>query len=247
MDEIFEFVEQSAISREDQELLDAFEPLSYWFGAFLGDGYTWYYPFQRSNKWGVGIECMDREIIERCLDHVNTFLFSTQDKKVRNYTLKSGTEMYQVRWHSKEFAEFMIHATNSKEKMPDYIWKASTKARLEFLRGLMDTDGTITSSTRRDGAELYRLIFSGKTGFVRQFPDLCRVLKINVSFQQDQRYLGYDFRLSLPDALKAGFDFYCRRKSVKLCKYWNESFGKKGGRPVGLKPSETIRSKLRCN
>lgn len=240
---------ESAISREEpDELLECqpiLERLSYFFGAWLGDGYSWYNPLRDSNKWGVGIECMDANIVLRCKDDITTILPMIIEGRIRHYNTKSGTAMTQCRWNSEDMVTLVRYMTNDKEKIPDYIWRATNEARMSMLVGLMDTDGSISVQTRnRETAQLYyRLVFSGKKGFVRQFPDLCRVLGININHHQISPRDGTNnFFLSLPSAIERGFMFHCARKLTRMQEYVRTSYGKKGGRPASRKPSETTRS-----
>jgi hypothetical protein len=236
------FVTESEISREEPTL----EPLSYFFGAFLGDGCAYFYPFNENNRYGVMISCMDSEIVLRAYEDVHKAINDLRRGRIYNSLTKNGTLMFEVRWYSSEFTEFVINATNNKEKIPDYIWHASKKAQLDMLAGLMDADGTVVAYERgRESRRLfYRLIFTGKKGFVRQFADLCRVIGIKpVNIRQDSRDpFCYNFYLSIKSAVENGFKFHCVRKQEKLEAYISDSYGVKGGRPSILKPSETTRS-----
>lgn len=234
MDEL-NFVEKSAISRKDQELLDDLYKLSYFFGAWLGDGNSYYYPNSVSNRYGVSVDCMDADIVFKCYSIIQS-VFPRLKGKLYSRIIKSGTTMYQCKWYDENLTQFTLFYTTSKHRLPDYIWNAPKEYKLLMLMGLMDTDGTITSSFRasRDtGKQYYRLIFSGKQGFVKQFPDLCRMCGINTSQSTSSRDGTIDFRLSLPDAISNGFDFYCSRKKAKLLEYLSYSYGVKGGRPKG--------------
>jgi hypothetical protein len=110
--------------------------------------------------------------------------------------------------------------------MPQYIWKASEGARLAFLAGLMDTDGSISLgivSKKKKCRDNY-LRFAGAHGFVQEFGKLCASIGIHTTVSANnggpygtKRQLHY--RLSLPSAVSAGFYFHCARKQILLEQY----------------------------
>jgi len=211
--------EQSAISREDQELF--WSKLAYFFGAWLGDGWYSWNPYNR--VYSVGIKCMDHEIISKCFLDVSMCITDLKPHRYQETTEK-GTVLDKLIWYNQKFTGFVVMATAAKTKIPDFIWEADKQTKLNFLAGLMDTDGTILKQANKDCRDgfFYRLSFSGTKGFVTQFPDLLRILRIKTIGKQVEEHINPNHArrlivsISLPSAIQAGFKFYCRRKQDRL-------------------------------
>lgn len=210
---------ESAISREDYDI-SAIEPLSYFIGAWLGDGWITYNPM--THNYSVAIKCMDKEIITKCFIDVSNHFSDLKDGRLYTEITKNDTKLYKVVWWCKEFVELMHYAIPGKANFPEYIWRASHNARLEMLSGLMDTDGTIVQHA--DGRN-WHCTFTGTKLFVRQFPDLCRLLKIHINSRNVEKHQNpnhadrLQFTISIVDMIKAGFNFNCKRKQVRLNKF----------------------------
>lgn len=209
----------SAISREDQK--EFWSRLAYFFGAWLGDGwYTWN-PYSRN--YSIGIKCMDHEIVSKCCSDVSGCI---TDLKVCRYTetTRRGTTLYRAIWNNQKFTGFVAMTAAAKTKMPDFVWEIDKQSKLNFLSGLMDTDGTIykqKNSKCRNGY-YYQARFSGTKGFVAQFPDLCRVLDIKLIGNRVEEHLNPKHAkrlivtISIPSLIKSGFMFHCFRKQGRL-------------------------------
>lgn len=212
--------DMSAISRKD--LGDfPWEKLSYFFGAWLGDGWYSWNPFTRS--YAIGIKCMDFEILSKCRTNVSSCITDLKPCCYEEITPK-GTKLYRTVWYNKDFTSFVVLATAAKTQLPDYIWNSSKNAKLELLAGLLDTDGSIIkqkSSQCRDGF-FYRVTLSGTKVFMTQIPDLLRMLKINLTGKYIEEHLNprhakrMIISISLPSLIKSGFMFYCFRKQHRL-------------------------------
>uniref|UniRef100_A0A6M3KRE9 Putative terminase n=1 Tax=viral metagenome TaxID=1070528 RepID=A0A6M3KRE9_9ZZZZ len=210
---------ESAISREDYEV-SIVEPLSYFIGAWLGDGWVTYNPFTRN--YSVCVKCMDREIITKCYIDVSNHFSDLREGRIYTELTKNETKLYKVVWWSKKFVELMHYTMPGKVSFPEYIWRASKDARLNMLSGLMDTDGTIVQHA--DGRN-WHCTFTGTKGFVRQFPDLCRMLGIRINSRNIEKHQNpnhidrLQFNLSIPTMIDAGFKFHCDRKQDRLNKF----------------------------
>ena len=209
-----------AISREESEQF--WFPLAYFFGAWLGDGWKTWNPYSR--HYTVGIKCMDKEIVTKCFMDVTSHFNDLKDPGVYEEITPSGTKLFKIVFFSKVFTDFVSKATSYKTEMPSFLWDAPKEVRLDFLAGLMDTDGSILkqkNSKCKDGF-FYRLTFSGTKGFVKQFPDLCRVIGIKLTGAQEEKHSNVNhatrmiYSISLPSALANGFKFYCERKQKRL-------------------------------
>ena len=221
-----------AISREDYDV-SIVEPLSYFIGAWLGDGWVSYNPHRR--EYSVAIKCMDREIVDRCFIDVNSYFSDLRMSKRYTETTKNGTELYKVAWHNKEFAKLILCIMPGKTNFPEYIWRASNQARLDMLSGLMDTDGTIV---QHSNGGYWHSTFTGTKMFVRQIPDLCRLLKIRINSSNIEKHQNpnhatrLQFNLNLVDMVKAGFRFNCIRKQRRLDRFIEQEVPSETTRPT---------------
>lgn len=237
-----------AISREDYETF--WYPLAYFFGAWLGDGWACWNPYNRS--YSIGIKCMDKDITEKCFIDVTTHFKDLKDPGVYTEVTPNETVLYKVVFYNKIFTDFVQRATAFKNEMPAFIWDAPKGVQLSFLSGLMDTDGTILKQKNakcKDGF-FYRLVFSGTKGFVKQFPDLCRVIGIKLTGAQEETHSNprhaprMVYNISLPSALRNGFRFRAKRKQQRLDDAVSRNatrYQRASETRFGVEPSETTR------
>lgn len=189
-------------------MFEELEPLSYFFGAFLGDGYL-----SRNNRGNyiVGIECADKDIVIRCYLDITSYFSDL--RKGRNYEriTAHGTGMYQVRWNGEAFYDLILSAVGDKEYFPGYIWDASREAKLDLLAGLLDTDG---HAVKNYG---YIKLTGGKK-FIEHVPVLCATLgiRINAICRKPGTIPCYDILFDTESMVKAGFSFYLKRKQERL-------------------------------
>jgi len=194
------------------------EPLSYVFGALLGDGCFHYRNNRKSGELYITSE--NKEISTRCYfsmrDHFGDSirLGWPHEKITANDVL-----MHEVWWFNTELMWFMRNATADKSILPEYIWTAPRECKLAMLAGLMDTDGSIPTSHSS-----YMLDFWGTEKFAEQVPELFRCVgikvgKISWDCRADKTKIGMRFHPVIKDAVEQGFYFRCRRKQYRLKQY----------------------------
>lgn len=198
--------------------MQSLEPLSYFFGAFLGDGSA----VTDICYHRIVIVCQDKDIVERCYFDVTYYFTDLRRARLFESTTRAGTILYGVRWNGTEFFNLVKQAVGNKEYFPNYIWNASREAKLDMLAGLMDTDGTIGVMRVLSTHSVY---FTGGKPFVKYFPYLCESLGIKVgsirSDDRGNRNSCFSFRLRKESLRKSGFRFYCRRKQERLDNWLN--------------------------
>ena len=180
------------------------EPLSYFFGAILGDGYL----YEDKGRFRTGIDCSDLDIVERCYQDITNYFSDLRLGRRRSYVIPSGKLMFQVKWSDRQFYDLVYNAIGNKYCLPEYIWTASKKAKLDLLAGLMDTDGSINTNVRKG----FQLSFSGNRPFVTEFPRLLHGLGISISSKHTQKRDIISYNFSVVNAIHSGFQFYCNRK-----------------------------------
>lgn len=228
------------ISREEHQAF--WNPLAYFFGAWLGDGHYEWNPYAVHPNYRVGLCGMDEEILVKAVGSLNA-----QIKDVhwswRTEELKSAKTFHRVAARNKDLVTFICMATAFKTALPEFVWDAPKIVKLEMLSGLMDTDGTIGISNR-DNAYIMR--FSGGKGFVSQVPDLFRVSGIKViSIRSDSRPGRRDcseITVSVPSCIENGFRFYCKRKQYRLIDYIEKFY--KGPKPAWFSDPQRLHAEL---
>jgi len=194
--------------------LSDLEPLSYFFGAFLGDGSAY-----AGSQGGlvVSVATSDKDIITKCYLDITFFFSDLRKGKVSEYINPTGLHVYRVNWYGAPLHNLIINAVGYKDCLPEYIWTASKEAKLDLLAGLMDTDGGISRGSNGE----YNLYFTGGSGFISQFTALCESLDIIVGKpRKNNNQVGcYNFHVNKKSAKRAGFLFYCARKQEKWITY----------------------------
>ena len=199
--------------------------MSYFFGVWLGDGHYVWNPIK--HKYEIGIVSMDQEILIKAQVELESSLEQKLKACLYEEVSPAGTKLYRLRYNSIVLTDFIIRTTAYKQTLPFYIWQADKKSKLDFLSGLMDTDGTIVVQKQEDcrAGFFYTLKFSGTKGFVKEFPDLCRTIGIKITSEKLETHENpnhadrWIFNLSLPSAVDNGFRFYCQRKQARLNDY----------------------------
>jgi hypothetical protein len=117
----------------DLPLGDKREPLAYVLGAFLGDGC--------STEWGLRISSQNDLIPTK----VANILGTSWSKMKGNFTYIIKSQRPGVRWNFSDFYEKCIRNRKAHEKIVDMeeLKKWDRLSLLEFVAGLLDTDGSV--------------------------------------------------------------------------------------------------------
>lgn len=175
---------------------DADLPIApYVLGAWLGDG----------TSRGSGFTCADQGIIDEIAKHEPVRTLSG------NYSWSiSGGKAGRKRGHSLKERLSSLDLLQNKH-IPKAYLQASVDQRLELLRGLMDTDGSVTATTNSHVCE-----FMGTSErLVRGVHELVISLGINASIREgvakiDGRDIGPKWRVTFTTDLEV---FHLQRKS----------------------------------
>jgi hypothetical protein len=117
------------------DLASDIECMAYTFGAWLGDGHRIGY------STNPCITVSDQYIPLRCVEDTRHITRPQYDDHI---TTPTGTRMYRVYWYDKRMIDLLwiLFGPGYKSSI-DYITdNFSRPAKLEFLAGLMDTDGS---------------------------------------------------------------------------------------------------------
>ena len=154
------------IEYENKELLID----TYWLGLYLGDGFT-----------STTIVCSeDLEILEYCKNYATTIGMEYSESNIKscdnpnfkiiNIITKVGKRKYNKNKLKELIKSYGIY--NEKRIPKDYLY-SSIEDRIQLLRGIMDTDGSISKS---GSIEFSTSIYN----FANDFEFLCRSLGMSV-------------------------------------------------------------------
>lgn len=154
------------IQYEKKELL--IDP--YWLGLYLGDGFT----------GSTNVCSEDSEILEYCKQYAKTISMECSESSISscdnpNFKVANIVTKIGRRKHNKNKLKELIKLYNiyTEKRIPkDYLY-SNTEDRIQLLRGIMDTDGSVS----KGGAIEFSTSISN---FADDFEFLCRSLGMSV-------------------------------------------------------------------
>ncbi len=138
---------------------------SYLLGSLFGDGCL----YIGKNCYQFSITSEDYDFCEKCYNIVNE-LFG---KKGRIKTVRKNNRIsyYQLVVCSKDIVYFLKDLTESKTKIPTFIYK-NKENKKSFIQGLMDSDGWISKVNASDGYIRFRVGFKNISEWSNEFKDM---------------------------------------------------------------------------
>jgi len=192
---------------------------AYLFGVYLGDGccskFTKHYVFHLISE--------DRNLVERIQNIVNQML-------QKNYPTKditrNKTKLYQFRAWNKYLFDMLISQTENKFKLPEFVINSDLRVIAEFIAGLMDTDGYISTGINKFGQQRFSLGFINSGKWMDEFISLLRKIGVKVgkkTLKKKYRSVNekdcYQININLRSFVESGLYFNCQRKQKLLDKY----------------------------
>lgn len=200
-----------------QAILLGAKSMAYSIGAIFGDGTIGAYPLDPSGmQYTVSIRNMDYECVKRVNNEVSDFF--KVPHKIYTYTNPNGTVMYGVSFHSIYVHAIFHYFVREKLFIPDEMFKIERESQLDFIAGLFDTDGYVTSKGQ------YRIGFATRhRTFVEDLVRFLSKLGVNVgSIHSQVSQYGttmYVIKPNIMSFIKSGCYFYIPRKFNNLKGY----------------------------
>jgi DNA-binding transcriptional regulator WhiA len=200
------------------------EPVAYTIGALLGDGSVKHHVSINSagimsKNYMVVIANMDRECVDRVCGELNRFCNTQYD--VKEFINPNGTTMYRLAINNENIFTFFYYFIQDKMFIADEIFRASREARLNFIAGLFDTDGSIAQYSG-----YYRISYAARLRTLVE--DVARLLqklgvKVGKIHEQVSGYgtTIYVIKPNIRSFIDSGCYFYIQRKADRLYKYLN--------------------------
>jgi len=119
--------------------------LAYLIGVYLGDGNVNIYIRKdgKGKNYIFRLNVIDKDFIEETKKCLNKIF---PNRNVRIYK----NDKYLLHFTDKNLCEFLRAITFSKKIIPEFIKEADREIRLSFLAGLLDSEGWVQKSKRKD-------------------------------------------------------------------------------------------------
>lgn len=193
--------------------------LAYLFGVYLGDGCC----SRTANHYCFSILSEDRDVIERTKEIVN---LSLNKNYPLTYLKPNKTNLYRFRSWNKWLFEMLKSETANKTKIPQIIINSKIGIIAEFVAGLMDTDGYISTGKTRLGQQRFSLGFINSGEWLDPFIILLQFLEVKVGkkilkkkYRSKDEKDCFQININLRSFVEAGLYFNCQRKQQILDKY----------------------------
>ncbi len=192
---------------------------AYLLGVYMGDGCC--------NKDGyhycLSVISEDRDVIEKTRSVVNLLLN-------KNYPLKclmpNSTLLYRFRSYNRWLFEILIELTVNKSRIPESVFSSKREAISEFVAGLMDTDGYISTGINKSGYQRFALGFVNSGKWLDQFISLIASIGVKVGkktlkkkYRSKSELDCFQVNINLRSFVEAGLYFSCKRKQQILERY----------------------------
>lgn len=184
--------------------------LAYLTGVYLGDGYIakpqGYYRFR--------LNTIDEDFAEAtayALEKINDFHPKIGCESVK----KSDNLNYYVNANGEELA-WLIEASDSRNKIPDFIWDLPREAKVHFVAGVMDSEGYCSNGTNNRKS----LGLKATDDWIDDFYDLMEQLGVKVGKKGIEELpsgkTSTRFHFNIKSFTSKGCYFHIKRKSERV-------------------------------
>ncbi len=144
---------------------------AYLIGSLLGDGCL----YVGKDTYQFSITSEDFDFCEKC-QIIMSDLFK-KGGKIKAIEKEGKISYYQLVICSKKIVFFLKDLTESKTKIPSFIYK-NNSFRKSFTQGIMDSDGWISEVNASDGFKRYRVGFKNISIWADAFKNILDELKV---------------------------------------------------------------------
>ena len=206
---------------------------AYILGVYLGDGCVTYTGLPKYLCFRLNT------IDEDFANATAEALFDVCGKKpnVRCNPVKRGSDNYSITLRHQELCERLRADTESKAKIPAYVWDLPLDEKRAFVAGLMDSEGYVAENTTNPTNRRYFMGFKCTSEWTPEFGRLLETMGVRLNKIQTEkpRKPGYKapirFTIKIQSWIDAGCYFNLARKQRKV-DHWG-SAGAYESRAVG--------------
>lgn len=177
--------------------------LAYLLGVYLTDG-----SIVKQESYVFTLKAIDKDFVENTLSafkkihpesKANIFIQKNRDRYWPDGRVSKTQDQYCISPGFAKFGDFFKNQTNNKHHIPLLIWDAPLPIKKWFIAGVMDGDGWISKTERKDyknsgnsrdrcGGFQYRIGICGmQEGWVNDFEEFLR--KMGVETLKKERYI----------------------------------------------------------
>ena len=190
---------------------------AYLFGVYLGDGCC---SKSRDSGYNFSLTSADKDVVENVMHIVNKILQKNRQLKIK---MPNKTELYFFRAYDKQLFQMLTSETESKSKLPKFVMDSEQIIKIEFIAGLMDTDGYISTGKNKFGYQRFSLGFINSGKWINEFILLLETLGVKVgkkTLKKKYRSINekdcYQININLRSFVEAKMYFNCQRKQRLL-------------------------------
>lgn len=192
------------------------KPLAYIAGVYLGDG--WMGRLKKYNRWDFRLNTIDNDFAEATAKAM--FELTGRKPKIHIYPVsKSSKPNHSITFGCKDLF-FLIDATAYKTCIPDFVKKANREEKLEFVAGIMDSEGYV-AKRQKDNALTLGLKATGN--WMYEFQALMQSLGVQVGKIGKELLpsgkTAIRFHFNILSWIKSGCYFNISRKQNRINKW----------------------------
>lgn len=205
------------IDQQEKTYQEAIEILAYALGVYQGDGYYSYQYYGNGGWYMTEVSKGNKEVIDRYRVIMNDF-FGTAYKLTSRIT-KSSMTVWTFRTSRQIIYDMLNITTAYRTEVPQGIISANKEAKLEYLAGIFDTDGSVAENNGR-----FQLKFSSnQLAVIQSVALMLQKLGVKVgkigSYDKGGYRTVYNIQPNIRSFHEAGCYFYNNKKANRLQKY----------------------------
>jgi intein/homing endonuclease len=186
---------------------------AYILGVYMGDGYI----YQRGESYSFGIEVIDLDFIQRVQRELEELIGYKPNINER----EDRKGMYRLVCSDLIFKKIK-EDTGNKNMFPEYVWNWTKEEQIEFISGLMDSEGWISKRTNPNGNRHWQMGFTAKSSWTY---DLHKMIN-QIGIQTCDPYISkmkngpmISFTIKCESWGKSNIKFTIKRKQDKVDEY----------------------------
>lgn len=214
--------------------------LAYLLGVYLTDGCISHYSDKYAEYATFSLSVIDKDFVEFVLECMKKFnpscksIISIVQPKERHWSdgrISKCQKQYRTGIGFTKFSDFFENQTGKKHHIPLIIWDSSLQIKRWFIAGIMDGDGWISRTERKNykkhwkgkyGGFQYRIgIGKAKYGWIHEFEKLLqkmgvKTLKKEIRMDKYRKIPMVRFGINIDSFVKNGLFFTIKRKQDRV-------------------------------
>ena len=189
----------------------------------MGDGFFGKEQWKKDGQYAyVMLKAIDIEFVKKFQKTVELLTGKTYSVyKVDKGDGKNRQALYLCKCFARDLVAELVQTTNSKTEIPNFIKDGDDSVKLDFIQGLMDSEGYVTMSIsplKQWNVGIYLACTSSWMNDVWHFFKDCGIKTSDFSrrVMKDGRKDVYWFKIDILDYIEKGLSFSMSRKRERL-------------------------------